>query len=132
MHFLLFYIRILSDMKWFISCMTTNYFNFQGRARRKEYWFFTLVIILMGIVIGLIASVLGLGESTMKMIQLIWLLILFIPGLAVQVRRLHDISRSSWWILINFIPIIGPLVIFIFNLLDSTPGDNEYGPNPKY
>ncbi|MCX8746275.1 DUF805 domain-containing protein [Snodgrassella sp. B3800] len=119
-------------MEWFISCMTTNYCNFQGRARRKEYWFFTLIIFLIGVLIGIIASVLGLEESTIKMIQLIWGLVLFMPALGVQVRRLHDISRSGWWILLNLIPIIGPLVIFIFNLLDSTPGDNEYGPNPKY
>lgn len=120
-------------MEWFISCMTTNYFNFQGRARRKEYWMFILFFYIIFIGIGLIAGFMGVEKSStaLKALQLILLLIFFIPTLAVQVRRLHDTSRSGWWILLNLIPLIGPLVIFIFNLLDSTPGDNEYGPNPK-
>lgn len=61
----------------------------------------------------------------------IYTLAVFFPTLAVTVRRLHDINRSGWWYLLNFIPVIGVLIIFIFLLLDSTPGDNNYGENPK-
>jgi uncharacterized membrane protein YhaH (DUF805 family) len=56
---------------------------------------------------------------------------MFLPSLAVTVRRLHDTDRSGWWILLNLIPIVGALIVLIFTCLDGTPGDNRFGPNPK-
>jgi uncharacterized membrane protein YhaH (DUF805 family) len=117
-------------MNWFISCVTTNYLNFQGRARRKEYWMFTLFYFLIGLALGILLKILGMQDIA-KLIQVILILALFLPSLAVTVRRLHDTNRSGWWCLVTIIPFLGSIILFIFMLLESTPGDNKYGVNPK-
>jgi uncharacterized membrane protein YhaH (DUF805 family) len=123
-------------MNWFIDCITKNYANFNGRARRKEYWmYFLFNLLLVGIALNLITVILGSIShsllSVMTFVQFIVSIALVIPGLAVTVRRLHDIDKSGWWILIGVIPIIGAIVLFVFACLDSTPGSNQYGENPK-
>jgi uncharacterized membrane protein YhaH (DUF805 family) len=122
-------------MNWFIDCITKNYANFNGRARRKEYWMYVLFNCLLGIVLNFIALIFGSIShsllSVMVFVQCIISLALIIPGLAVTVRRLHDINKSGWWILIGLIPLIGAIVLFVFACLDSTPGSNQYGENPK-
>lgn len=65
------------------------------------------------------------------MLTTIYILAIILPGLAVSVRRLHDTNRSGWWLLIDLIPFIGSLVLFLFMIQDSQPGENRYGPNPK-
>lgn len=117
--------------EWYIKCVTTDYFNFQGRARRKEYWMFTLFSFIIYMILFIIfAKIMSLPKGYM-ITAAIYTLAVFFPTLAVTIRRLHDINRSGWWYLLNFIPLIGGLIIFIFLLLDSTPGDNNYGENPK-
>jgi uncharacterized membrane protein YhaH (DUF805 family) len=64
-------------------------------------------------------------------LSLVFALAIILPVLALGVRRLHDTNRSGWWVLLGFIPIIGSIVLFVFYVVDSTPGDNQYGPNPK-
>ncbi|OCG14837.1 MULTISPECIES: DUF805 domain-containing protein [unclassified Gilliamella] len=122
-------------MNWFIDCITKNYANFNGRARRKEYWMYVLFNCLLGIALNFIALIFGSIShsllSVMVFVQCIISLALIIPGLAVTVRRLHDINKSGWWILIGLIPLIGAIVLFVFACLDSTPGSNQYGENPK-
>ncbi|OCG41442.1 aminopeptidase [Gilliamella sp. Fer2-1] len=123
-------------MNWFIDCITKNYANFNGRARRKEYWmYFLFNLLLVGIALNLITVILGSIShsllSVMTFVQFIVSIALVIPGLAVTVRRLHDIDKSGWWILIGVIPLIGAIVLFVFACLDSTPGSNQYGENPK-
>lgn len=111
---------------YFVSCITVNYKNFDGRARRSEYWGFVLfnVIIsgVIGFVIGFIAGAIGI-PALANLAQL-YTLATFIPAVAAGVRRMHDIGRRGWWIIV-------PFVNFYFAILDSEPGDNQYGPNPK-
>ena len=103
-----------------------QYAGFSGRARRSEYWWFYLFAVLVYAVAAGIDAVIGVTA-----VIIIATLGLIIPTLAVTVRRLHDTSRSGWWILIGFVPLIGAIVLFVFEVLDSTPGTNEYGPSPK-
>ncbi len=125
--------------------VTKNYANFQGRARRKEYWGFTLFYmifyilleIVLGLAFGVSAGVSGsedvaLGGSVVAtLILLVISLGLLIPSIAVAVRRLHDTDRSGWWMLIGLIPLIGAIVLFVFFCLDGTKGDNRFGADPK-
>jgi len=119
-------------MQEFIGCFK-KYAVFAGRARRREYWMFTLFNILVSFVLGIVVGfVAGMSKSP----ELVWLgqiytLAVFLPGLAVSVRRLHDTGRSGWWFLVNLVPIVGLIVMLVFLCLDSQPGANQYGPNPK-
>lgn len=119
-------------MNWYLEALR-KYATFEGRARRKEYWFFILFNVLAVVVLGIIDVVLGTSskEAGLGLLSGIYLLAVLLPALAVTVRRLHDTDRSGWWILIEFIPLIGGLVLLIFTLLDSTPGSNRFGPSPK-
>lgn len=110
-----------------------KYAVFNGRARRKEYWLFMLCNIIVTIVLGLVDMTLGLysEESGFGLLSGLYALAVIIPSIALSIRRLHDTGRSGWWILISLVPVIGPLVLLVFYVMDSTPGDNEYGPNPK-
>ena len=120
-------------MNYFIDCLTKKYACFSGRARRQEYWLFALFNIIAGIIIGVIAGVLVSVTNVTAFAYLgsIYNLAVLIPGLAVLFRRLHDTGRSGWWWLIAFIPLFGWIVLIVFCCLDSQPGDNQYGPNPK-
>ncbi|WP_046004541.1 DUF805 domain-containing protein [Pseudoalteromonas rubra] len=110
-----------------------KYAVFNGRARRKEYWLFMLCNIIVTIVLGLVDMTLGLysEESGFGLLSGLYALAVIIPSIALSIRRLHDTGRSGWWILISLVPVIGPLVLLVFYVIDSTPGDNDYGPNPK-
>ncbi len=118
-------------MHWYLEVLK-KYATFEGRARRKEYWIFALINVVIAIVLGIIDGVIGLaGETGFGLLGTLYSLAVLIPSLAVAVRRLHDTNRSGWWLLIIFIPLIGALVLLVFMLLDSEPGSNQYGPNPK-
>ena len=119
-------------MSWFIMALK-KYATFSGRARRKEYWFFVLFYVLISIVAAVIDVMTGSFDSTMGMgmLGLLVALALLIPSLAVAVRRLHDTDRSGWWVLLCLIPLIGGIWLLVLLCLDSTPGDNRFGPNPK-
>jgi len=112
-------------MDWYIAVLK-KYAEFNGRARRKEFWFFTLFNMIAYVILGVIDTVTGIGVLT-----LVYSLGVLVPGLAVGARRLHDTGRSGWWLLIALIPLIGTIVLIVFFVLDSDPGDNAYGPNPK-
>jgi uncharacterized membrane protein YhaH (DUF805 family) len=108
--------------------------DFSGRSRRKEYWYFQLFNAIVMIFLGLFAVAFSdQGKPAMIPFGLmsVYGLVLFVPSLAVTVRRLHDIGRSGWWYFIAFVPLIGGLILFVFMLLDGDPERNEYGPNPK-
>lgn len=105
-----------------------KYAVFDGRAQRAEYWYFFLFNIIIDIVLYIISALIG---DDLNILGLLYGLALFIPGLAVAVRRLHDIGKSGWMLLINLIPIIGFIWFLILLIRDSDPGDNKYGPNPK-
>lgn len=120
-------------MDWYLKVIR-NYVGFSGRARRKEYWIFVLINIVISIVLAMVDGMLGLkvgGEQGAGLLGLIYSLAILLPSIAVGVRRLHDTGRSGWWMLIAFVPFIGFIVLLVFFVLDSQPGSNEYGPNPK-
>lgn len=119
-------------MNWYIEVLK-KYAVFSGRARRKEYWFFVLFNIIISFVLGFIDAMAGTfsGENGVGLLGGIYSLAVIIPGIAVTVRRLHDINRTGWWALIILIPLIGALVLLVFTVQDSTPGENQYGQNPK-
>lgn len=118
-----------------------KYADFNGRARRSEYWLFALFVALVQIGAGILTWFVGgdLGEDAFAtpasaVIALLYFgfcLYIFIPSLAVSFRRLHDSGRTAWWLLLGLIPILGHLVLLIFMILDGTPGENRFGPNPK-
>jgi uncharacterized membrane protein YhaH (DUF805 family) len=120
-------------MNYFIDCLTKKYACFSGRARRQEFWLFVLFNFIAGIVVGVISGVLVsvTNVAAFAFLGTIYNLAVLIPGFAVLFRRLHDTGRSGWWWLIAFIPLIGIIVLIVFCCLDSQPGDNQYGPNPK-
>lgn len=119
-------------MNWYLKCLK-QYADFSGRARRKEYWMFTLFNIIFTIVTIILDNVLGTAspELSYGLFYGLYVLAMFIPGLAVSVRRLHDVGKSGWMILITLIPLIGPIWLLVLILTDSNPGENKYGQNPK-
>lgn len=119
-------------MNWYLEVLK-KYAVFSGRARRKEYWFFVLFNIIISIVLAVIDGVTGSfsPEAGMGLLRGIYTLAVLIPGIAVSVRRLHDTERSGWWLLIALVPLIGAIVLLVFMVQDSKPGQNQYGANPK-
>jgi len=117
-------------MRWYLAALK-KYAVFSGRARRKEYWMFVLFYLIFTIVLGVIDSILGIGEEGGGLLSGLFVLAMLIPSLAVTFRRLHDTDRSGWWLLIGFVPLIGSIVILVFMIQDSQPGENQYGTNPK-
>jgi uncharacterized membrane protein YhaH (DUF805 family) len=109
-----------------------KYAVFTGRARRREYWMFTLFNALAGAVVWGIAMV-GLWNDNYVGVfpYMAYCLATFLPGLAVFVRRMHDTGRSGWWFLLMFIPLVGAIVVLVFLCTEGQPGDNKYGPDPK-
>jgi len=114
-------------MNWYVTAFK-KYVEFSGRATRSEYWFFMLFYFLWLIVAAFIDA--STGENGYGTASLVIVLVHLLPAIAVSARRLHDIGKTGWWLLLNFIPLIGPVVLFIFAVLDSDD-DNIYGPNPK-
>lgn len=112
----------------------SKYATFKGRARRSEYWWFWLfTFILSCVAIGIDYSMGWVNrEVGLGICSGIWSLAMFLPSLAACVRRLHDTGRSGWWYLIGLIPLVGPIVLLIFLVLDSKPEENRFGVSPKY
>lgn len=113
-------------MEWYLKVLK-NYVGFTGRARRKEYWMFFLFNAIISLVLTLLDKLLHIGT----LLTTLYSLAVLLPSLSVAVRRLHDTGRSGWWLFIALIPIIGAIILLVFMCLDSQPGDNKYGPNPK-
>lgn len=112
-------------MEWYLKVLR-QYADFAGRARRKEYWMFTLISLVVSIVLAILDNALG----TVLLGLLYWVAVL-VPGLAVVVRRLHDTGRSAWWLLIGLIPLIGAIVLVVFLATDGERQPNAYGRDPK-
>jgi len=121
-------------MNWYLKVLR-QYADFDGRARRTEYWMFTLVNFIISMVLYLPALYLTIDSQSENpaffIVYGLYSLALFIPSLAVSVRRLHDVGKSAWFFLILFIPFIGAIWILVLYFMDSDAGSNEYGPNPK-
>lgn len=119
-------------MNWYIKVLK-QYADFEGRARRTEYWMFFLFNIIFMIVAMLLDNTLGIamGEFGYGPIYGLYTLAVLIPSIAVGVRRLHDIGKSGWMLLVSFIPFIGFIWLLVLMVTDGNPGTNQYGPNPK-
>jgi uncharacterized membrane protein YhaH (DUF805 family) len=113
--------------EYFINVLTKKYATFKGRARRKEYWFFYLFYTVISIVLSILAQ----KSEGVAIVLLLYYLVTILPGMGLTCRRLHDIGRSGWWMLVVLIPIVGPIVLFVWMCMDSQQGGNQYGPNPK-
>ncbi len=113
--------------------LTVNYCNFSGRASRSEYWWYALfsgiVNIAMFIIVALVTYL--IGQTAGQVINCLVGLALFLPGLGLSVRRLHDIGKSGWWLLLAFIPLVGAIILIVWFCQDSQMADNEYGPVPN-
>ena len=117
-------------MNWYLSVLK-KYVEFGGRASRTEFWMFALFNFIISIVLGVVDSVIGTKTPHgVGILGAIYGLAVLLPYLGVAARRLHDTGRSGWWLLLLFIPIIGWVVLLVFYVLESQPGDNEYGPSP--
>lgn len=108
-----------------VKAVLTNYVGFSGRARRSEFWWYTLFYFLLMIVMNVVDR--AIGSNVLG--TLVWLAVI-LPSLAVGTRRLHDVGRTGWWQLLGLTGI-GLIVLIVFWVGDSQPGDNKYGPNPK-
>lgn len=126
-------------MQWYLKVLK-QYADFSGRARRTEFWMFTLINVLISVVLGIVDSAIGttiaynngvVSFTTFGLLGGLYSLAVLIPSLAVTVRRLHDIDRSGWWILIGLIPLVGAIVLLVFACLEGTRGPNRHGMDPK-
>jgi uncharacterized membrane protein YhaH (DUF805 family) len=107
-----------------------NYVGFSGRAARSEYWYWVLFIVLLSIVALLIdLTLFGFNTTGVNPISVIVSLATLLPNLAVSVRRLHDIDRSGWWVLLVLIPLIGGIVLIVWACMRGTVGTNRFGPD---
>lgn len=125
-----------SMIGWWKKVVFDNYANFKGRARRSEFWYFQLVEILIGIFFSVLVYIFfSLGMTLMSdivdIVNSLVSLALLIPALAVAVRRLHDIGKSGWNILLIFIPLVGLIVLIVWFCTEGVRGENFYGPDPK-
>ena len=121
-------------MSYFINAITEHYADFQGRVRRKHFWMFSLFNGMFVIAALILDNVLGTSfEFGAGQGWIYWLVVLgtFLPGLALYVRRLHDVGKSAWFLLVYFIPIAGAIWMLVLLCRDSQPGTNQYGANPK-
>lgn len=138
----------LSFFGYFRRAMTSYYFNFSGRARRKEYWGFSVFPFVIFLALGIIIALSFVGRSGYEgpsplgwvamIVGAIFALAVIIPGIAVQVRRFHDIGQSGWWVLalflVSFIPYVGLLTTIAYivvGCIDTQANGNKFGPPPK-
>ena len=119
-------------MNYFLDALK-NYATFSGRATRQQYWMFVLFSVIFSFLLGIVDGLFGfVNEIDMGLLSTLFSLAILIPSIAILARRLHDIGRTGWWILLIFIPLIGAIVILIFTLLDSEKNENQYGESLKY
>lgn len=119
-------------MSWFLAGLK-KYATFAGRAQRSEYWYFFLYYLLIYIVLAVVDGVLGSFDARQGfgLFTGIFALATAIPSIAVGVRRMHDIGRSGWWLLISFVPLVGVIWLLVYAARDGNPGVNAYGVDPK-
>jgi uncharacterized membrane protein YhaH (DUF805 family) len=108
-----------------ISTGFVKYVNFSDRACRSEFWYWTLFTVILSVVDNIINY-----QFHTNLPHLIVSLVLFLPNLAIYVRRLHDTNRSGWWLLICLIPLVGIIVLLVWAATKGTDGPNQYGPDP--
>ncbi len=111
-------------MRWYLQVLK-KYAVFKGRARRKEYWIFFLVNLIIAFGLGFIEGFVGIApETDQSILGTVYQLAILVPAIAVGVRRMHDTDHSGWWILM-------PIVNLVFAVREGRPGSNRFGPDPK-
>ena len=121
-------------MNTYLDVIKNKYAAFTGRADRKEFWLFVLFNIIAGIILGIIGGIFTAitGSTAISYILSgLYDLFILVPSLAVMARRLHDTGKSGWFILLALIPFVGEIILIVFWAMDSQPGANAYGENPK-
>ena len=121
---------------WWRKVVFENYANFKGRAKRSEYWYFTLVNLLLVIPLGVWTTIAeSNGQYTLSLAaQVIYIIVLLgtlIPGLAVAVRRLHDLDKHGSNLFFYFVPFVGPIMLLVWLCSEGTIGNNKYGRDPN-
>lgn len=111
-----------------IKSVFSQYVGFGGRARRSEYWYFCLFNIIVSVVLSFLANSVS---SAFSLLSTVYSLAVLLPGIAVAIRRLHDIGKSGWFYLFILIPLVGSIILIVWFCKDSEPGANMWGPNPK-
>lgn len=117
-------------MEWYFKVLR-QYADFNGRARRTEFWMFALFNMLFSFVASFVDRRMGIGMGYFTLITSLYSLFVLIPSIAVGIRRLHDIGKSGWMLLVGFIPVLGAIWLIILFATEGTPGENEFGINPK-
>jgi uncharacterized membrane protein YhaH (DUF805 family) len=121
-------------MEWYLLAWK-RFGEFTGRSRRKEYWSFQLIFLLIYVPLYVVGLALRENQGGIGMLVMglcvVWSLACFVPSLSCAVRRLHDIGKSGWWLLISLVPLVGGIILIVFLATDSEPGPNKYGPSPK-
>jgi uncharacterized membrane protein YhaH (DUF805 family) len=113
-------------MQWYTDVLK-RYVDFSGRARRQEFWMFTLINVIIFAVLYVIDLIIG----TNGVLAGLYALGTLLPSLGVTWRRLHDTNRSGGWYFISFVPCVGGIILIVFLATEGTVGDNQYGPDPK-
>lgn len=118
-------------MNWFIHCVK-NYASFSGRAGRSEYWHFVLMYVLIMVFLTIIDAIIGRldTQTGVGLLSSIFGFTMLLPGLGVGIRRLHDIGRAGWWLLISVVPVVGSIVLLIFAVTKGDVAANQYGEPP--
>jgi uncharacterized membrane protein YhaH (DUF805 family) len=118
-------------MQWYTEVLK-KYVDFSGRARRKEFWMFALVSVVISIILNIVDRAIGTDNASGSgLLGGLYSLGVLLPTLAVGARRLHDTDRSGWWLLLYIIPVVGWIVLIVFWAMDGTVGQNKYGLDPK-
>ena len=118
-------------MNWYVMVLR-RFSEFSGRSRRREYWMFLLMNIIISFALGFIDGLRGSDVFFgLGVLGTLYVLAILVPGIAVAVRRLHDTGRSGLWLLVGLIPILGALMVLWWMTRDGDPETNQYGPNPK-
>lgn len=121
-----------------IRSFWSRFADFKGRSRRSEYWYVQLFLVVTNLAVAGIDLALMDGDVDRfiangggGIVGLIWIFATIVPALAVLIRRLHDAGKTGWWALVGFIPLVGAIVLLVFTVTDSSPGENKYGTSPK-
>ena len=112
------------------TCLKEKYFDFKGRAPRSEYWWFALFGWAMMIILSILDDLIFNTASGYGFLTTIWGLLILLPSIGVGIRRLHDLDKSGWWLLISLIPIIGFFILVFFFVKQGTRGQNRFGVDP--
>ena len=116
--------------EYFLDIVLKKFALFSGRARRREFWTFTLIGLIIGIALAILSAIPILG-FIFSLVSWVFLLAVFIPSLALSIRRLHDTNRSGFKLLFGLIPIVGLVLLIIWAAKEGMPEENQYGPDPK-